>query len=310
MSGFVLRRLVGAVFVLWGVTLITFTLFHLVGGDPALLYAGKNASAETIAQIRHEFGLDRSLLAQYFSFLKQTLTWDWGESWASHQNVSQMILQSVGATLSLTLPAYFLTILLSLGFALIAVSKKSWWDQMICLMCTVLMSFSFLVFIIYAQKLFAFDMSLFPVYGWDPSWSGRWLYISLPCLIYAMASIAPKILLFRSTLLNEEEQDYVRTAFAKGLSTRQVYFSHILKNAALPIVTVITSQMPSLITGSLLLEAYFGIPGLGGLLLKAIQGSDLPVIQALTVIGSMLFIVFNLLNDLLAALLDARVELR
>ncbi len=310
MSGFLVRRFVGAAFVLWGVTLVTFAIFHLVGGDPALLYAGKNASAETIAQLRQELGLDRSLLAQYFSFLKQTITWDWGESWASHQSVTQMILQSVGASLSLTLPAYFLTILLSLSLALFAVYKKSWWDRTICLFCSVLMSFSFLVFIIYAQKLFAFDMNLFPVYGWDPSWTGRWMYVTLPCLIYAFASMAPKILLFRSTLLNESEQDYVRTAYAKGLSPRQIYTSHILKNAAIPILTVITSQMPTLITGSLLLEAYFGIPGLGGLLLKAIQGSDLPVIQALTVIGSTLYIVFNLLNDLLAAFFDARVEWR
>lgn len=311
MIAFLIRRLIQAFFVVVGVTLVTFILFYLVGGDPALIYGGKNASPETLNQLRKELGLDQPLFFQYLDFLQQSLTWNWGASWSTKQNVNQMIASSIGASLSLSVPAYALSVLMALALSLLAAAQKnSWLDRGVCWICFTLMSLSFLVYIIYGQKILAFDLSLFPVYGWDPSWMGRWTYISLPCLIYAVASLPPKLLLFRSAILNEVDKDYVRTAFAKGLSPLKVYTSHILKNAALPILALITSQMPSLITGSLLLEAYFGIPGIGGLLLKAIQGSDLPLIKSLTVMGSMIYILFNLINDLIAALIDTRWELK
>jgi peptide/nickel transport system permease protein len=311
MITFLWRRLIQALLVVWGVTLVTFSLFHFVGGDPALQYAGKNASPAVVASLRQELGLDRSLPLQYVYFLKQTITWDWGRSWSTKRPVTSLIKDHIGASLSLTIPAYFFSISLALFFALLmAYKKNSIWDQLLSLFCFALMSFSFLVYIIYAQKVLAFDLNLFPIYGWDPSWLKRGYYLALPCLIYTIASVSPKILLFRAALLHEVRQDYVRTAYAKGLSPLQIYSSHILKNAALPILTLITSQMPSLITGSLLLEAYFGIPGLGGLLLKAIQSSDLPLIKSITVMGSLVYILFNLLNDILATFFDARVELK
>lgn len=311
MLAFISRRLFYAALVIFGVTLVTFALFNFVGGDPVLMYAGKNASAETIAQLRHELGTDRSLSQQYLFFVQQTLTWDWGESWSTHQSVSRMIAEGAGASLSLTLPAYFLSITIALLLSLtVAAFKNSIWDRLVNFFCYSLMSISFLIFIIYGQKYLAFDLNLFPVFGWDPSWQKRWMYISLPAFIYVIATIGPKILLFRAALINETSQDYVRTAYSKGLSSFSIYSTHILKNAAIPIVTLITSQMPSLITGSLLLEAYFGIPGIGGLLLKSIQSSDFPVIKALTICGSLLYILFNLLNDILIYLLDARAELK
>jgi peptide/nickel transport system permease protein len=311
MISFLWRRFTQTILVIFGVTLLTFSLFHFVGGDPALQYAGKNASAEAVASLRQELGLDRSLPLQYVYFLKQLVTWDWGRSWATKKPVTTLITDHVGASLSLTLPAYFFSVLLALLLALfMAYLKNSLWDQALLFCCFILMSFSFLVYIIYAQKILAFDFNFFPVYGWNPSWVSRWVYVTLPCVVYVLASIAPKILLFRATFLNEVRQDYVRTAYAKGLSPLQIYGFHILKNAALPILALVTSQMPTLITGSLLLEAYFGIPGLGGLLLKAIQSSDLPVVKAITVMGSLIYVFFNLLNDILAAFFDARVELR
>lgn len=308
---FLLRRLSYAILVVLGVTLVTFCLFHFVGGDPVLMYAGKNASAETIAQLRHELGTDQPIFQQYLSFVQQTFSWQWGESWSTHQSVTAMIAEGVGASLSLTVPAYFVSILMALFLSLFVTAlKNSIWDRILSFLCYSLMSISFLIFIIYGQKLLAFDLNLFPVFGWDPSWQKRWMYITLPALIYIVATIGPKILLFRAALINEASQDYVRTAYAKGLSSFTIYSTHILKNAAIPIATLITSQMPSLITGSLLLEAYFGIPGIGGLLLKSIQGSDFPVIKALTICGSLLYIIFNLLNDLFIFLFDSRTEFK
>ena len=310
MSLFLLKRLIQAFFIVIGVTLVTFALFHLVGGDPALHYAGKNASAETIQSLRHELGLDQSTLYQYGLFLKQTFTWDWGHSWANRRSVSQLVYEHLGASLSLTVPAYLLSVLVALLFALLAaVNQGGRVDRYLLNLCFVFMSFSFVVYVVFAQKVFAFDLHLFPVYGWNPSWTGRWPYVFLPCLIYAFAHLPAKILLFRASLFQELQQDYVRTARAKGLATATVYSVHILKNTALPILTLVMSQLPTLLTGSVLLEAYFGIPGLGGLLLKSIQSNDLPVIKALTVLGSLFSISFQFLHDVLAAALDRRWEL-
>jgi peptide/nickel transport system permease protein len=305
---FFVRRIVSALITFFSVILIIFVLFYVVGGDPAAILAGKNASPEALAQTRHELGLDQPLPLQFAGFLKNSVTLDWGLSWATKQKVSSSLSSSLGASLSLTIPAFLISVLLALGFAFVAAYKKSSWDHAIYFMCTLLMSFSFVVFILVAQQWLAFQWNLFPVYGWDPSWTARWSYLALPCLIYVVATLAPKVFIFRAALFNELQQDYVRTAYAKGLSPLSVFGVHIFKNASIPILTLVTSQVPSLITGSLLLEAYFGIPGVGHLLLKAIQESDLPVIQATTVLGTALYIFFNLVNDLLALALNPRLE--
>lgn len=294
-----------------GVTLVTFFLFNIVGGDPAALYAGKNASAELIASLRQELGLNQPLYAQYLFFLKQTFTFDWGYSWSTKQSIVRMVAEGVGPSLTITLPAFLISIVSSVFLALFtAFYRHTWLDKSIHLLCLSLMSISFLVYILIFQQVFAFDMNLFPVYGWDPSFILRWQYVTLPWLIYVAVSIGPKILLFRSAIMEEIHLDYVRTARSKGVSTFVLYGKHILRNAIIPIITLTVAQMPSLITGSLLLEAFFGIPGLGNMLVKAIQSSDFPVIKAMTVIGSLVYILFNLLNDFLYFYLDPRVKLK
>lgn len=290
--------------ILIGVTLVTFFLFHWVGGDPALQYAGKNADLQSITTLRHELGLDRSVFSQYLFYLKQTVFFDWGRSWATSQSISQMFKDGLGPTLALTVPAFLLSLGLALALSLVASYKRGFWDRTIVFSCLVLMSISFLVYIVLLQKVFAFHIGLFPIYGWD----GSVKYVLLPWLVYVIATVGPKTLLFRSALLNEANKDYVRTAKAKGLGPCAIYARHILKNAVLPIVTLSFSQLPGLITGALLLEAYFGIPGLGGMLATAIHGSDFPVIKAMTVMGSLLYILCNLLNDILCGYLDPRTE--
>ncbi len=310
MSGFLVKKLLSALTIVVGVTFITFCLFHIVGGDPALHYAGKNASPEVVQSLRHELGLDKPVVTQYFIFLSQAFTWDWGTSWSNHRQVTQLLNDHIGASLTLTLPAYTLSVVLAVLISLAAALRKDTFvDRGLLHLCFILMSISFVVYVVFAQKIFAFDLNWFPVYGWDTSWIYRWSYILLPCFIYSLAHLPPKVLLFRAALLQELEKDYVRTAQAKGLSTYTIYSIHILKNASLPIVTLVMSQLPTLITGSVLLEAYFGIPGLGGLLLNSIQSSDLPVIKALTVVGSLFYIVVQLAHDLIAAFLDRRWEL-
>ncbi|MCB0376887.1 MAG: ABC transporter permease [Bdellovibrionales bacterium] len=306
-----IRRIFFALPILFGITLVTFILFHLVGGDPAFLIAGKNASLERVASIRSELGLDRSLLQQYISFVKQTVTFDWGRSWSSQERVMDMFWRGLGPSLSLALPAFLISFLISLGIALLSsYYRGQCFDRGVLIACLALMSFSYLVYIILFQYLFAYKMGLFPITGWDPSWSGRWQYLILPWMISVTVSIGPGVLIYRTAILDESLQGYVRTARAKGLKDTAVYSQHILKNALVPILTIVIMQMPLMITGSLLLESFFGIPGVGGLLIQAIQNADFPVIKAMTVIGSIFYMLFNLLSDLVLTAVDPRIELK
>ncbi len=298
---------------LFGVTLATFLIFNVVGGDPALQLAGKNASAEQIESLRLELGLNQSLPVQYLEFIKQVAFLDWGESWHTQQNINAMIVSGIGPSLSLTLPAFLISFFLSLLVALISTSIQSShaaWDRGITIFCLALMSISFLVYIISFQYFLGFQWGWFPINGWDTSWTERWAFLVLPWIISSIVSLGPNVLIFRSVLTDELSNDYVRTAEAKGLNRFQLYTKHILKNAVIPIMTVVTMQIPFLVTGSLLLEAFFGIPGVGGLLIQSIQNSDFPVIKALTVLGSLLYLFFNLMADVLYTFFDPRVELK
>ena len=276
--------------------------------------AGKNATPEQIESIRIELNLNQSLPLQYLEFLRQTFFFDWGQSLQTGEDINQIILRGIGPSLSLTLPAFLVTLLLSITIALFSAYAREGlsktFDQSVTTLCLAIMSISLLVYIITFQYFLAFKLDLFPIHGWDDSITGRWEYLVLPWVILVFVSLGPNILIFRSAILDQASQDYVRTAHAKGLSAITTFFRHILKNAMIPIVTVVLIQIPFLMTGSLLLEAFFGIPGMGGLLIQAIQSADFPVIKAFTVIGSLAYLFFNLVADILFTLFDPRVELK
>lgn len=296
--------------ILIGVTFLTFILFNLFGGDPAVRFAGKHATEEQVQTIREELGLDRSLPQQYVFFVKQIATFDYGRSWATKQQISTMIGDGLGATLSLTAPAFFASVIFCIGLALFAVyGRGTIFDQGTVVVCLGLMSISSLVYILALQYALAFAGGFFPISGWDPTWTGRWGYLYLPWLILFVLSLGPDILIFRTVIMDEVFQDYVRTARAKGLSEKHIYAKHILKNAMIPIITVIVIEMPFLITGSVLIENFFGIPGLGGTMIKALNDSDFPTIKAFTVISALTYMVFNLLADVLYSLVDPRVKM-
>ena len=305
-----LRRLFSTVPILFGVTLICFLIFNVVGGNPALEAAGKNATAEQIASFRHELGLDQPLHKQYFLFLRQVITFNWGESWQTHENINQLLIKGLGPSLSLTLPAFLLSFMISLALALYTTCfRETWVDRCITTLCLALMSVSFLVYIIVYQYIFAFSLNLFPINGWDPGLWSRWSYLILPWLISLSVSLGPNLLIYRAILVDETLKDYITTAKAKGLSQPVIYLRHVLKNAMIPISTFFIMQIPFLMTGSLLLEAFFGIPGLGGLLIQAIQNADFPVIKAMTVMGALTYLVFNLISDFAYTFFDPRVSL-
>ena len=170
-------------------------------------------------------------------------------------------------------------------------------------------SISSVVYVIACQYVFSYKLGAFPISGWDTSWSGRWEFTTLPIIILVVLNVGTDLLFFRTVFLEEIHQDYVRTAKSKGLSTSTILSKHVLRNSLVPIITLVILEIPLLLTGTLLIESFFGIPGLGGLIYQSIENSDFPVIKAVTVITAVLYMVFQLLSDLLYAWVDPKIRL-
>ena len=311
MVAYVVRRLWQMLPTMLGVVSLVFALFKWVGGDPAYILAGKMANAEAIANIRHQLGVDQSYPMQLWIFIRQILTFDFGLSWATGEPVAQIIATRLGPSLTVLIPLTLLETAIGIALALaIAFVRGSLTDCAVMIACTVGMSVSILVYIIVLQYGLAYKLGLFPVQGWGQGLRENLLrYAALPILIGLAVSVAPTLRMYRSFVLDEAGQDYVRTARAKGLSERRVMGVHVLRNAAIPIVTHVMASLPALLIGAFLLERFFGIPGIGREVILAVERSDFPVIKAITVYVAVATMVFNLLADLMYQALDPRVKL-
>jgi peptide/nickel transport system permease protein len=312
MLAYFVRRLWQMIPTLLGVVLLVFGLFKLFGGDPAEIIAGLNATPEQVAQIRQQLGLDQSVWVQLGIFLKSIVTFDWGRSWATNEAVSNLFKTRLPATLTVMLPILILDALLALPIAMwVAYRRGSLTDRALMVVTTIALSISFLVYIIVGQYVFGFQLGWFPVQGWSDSlWTNLVKYAPLPVLLAVMVGVSPQTRLYRSFFLDELSQDYVRTARAKGLAEKTVLFKHVLRNAMIPILTNIGLQLPSVFVGSFLIEVFFSIPGLGREVLLAVNRSDYPVIQAVTIYLAVLTMVINLAVDLLFKVVDPRVVLK
>ncbi|WP_295992762.1 ABC transporter permease [Rugamonas sp.] len=311
MLAYILRRLWQMVPTMLGVVLLVFILFNWVGGDPAYILAGKMANADSIANIRHQLGVDRPYYVQLGIFIEQIVSFDFGQSWSTGETMAHIITTRLGPSLTVLIPLTILETVIGIALALaIAFVRGSLTDRLLMIACTVGMSVSILVYIIVFQYGLAYKLGLFPVQGWGDSLSSNLLrYAPLPILIGLAVSIAPTLRLFRSFVLDEAGQDYVRTARAKGLSEGRILWVHVLRNAAIPIITYVMSNLPALLIGAFLLERFFGIPGIGREVILAVERSDFPVIKAITVYVAAATMVFNLLTDLLYQAVDPRVQL-
>jgi peptide/nickel transport system permease protein len=312
MGAYLLRRLWQMVPTLVGVVLLVFFLFKSFGGDPAEILAGLNASAAQVDQIREQLGLNRPVWEQLWIFVQQILRFDWGKSWATNESVASLFASRLPATLTVMAPILVLDALLAIPFALaVAAVRGSLTDRTIMVVTTVALSISFLVYVIVGQWLFAFQLGWFPVQGWTRSvWTNLTTYAPLPVLLAVMVGISPQMRLYRSFFLDEIGHDYVRTARAKGLSERAVLLKHVLRNALIPILTNVSMQLPGIFIGSFLIEVFFSIPGLGREVWMAVNRSDYPVIQAVTIYLAVITMVINLLTDLLYKAVDPRVTLK
>ena len=312
MLAYLIRRLWQMIPTLIGVVLLVFFLFKYFGGDPAEVLGGLNASKDQIAAIRTQLGLDEPVYVQLWIFVKQILTFNWGKSWATNEAVSNLFATRLPATLTVMLPILILDVLLALPIAMwVAYRRGSLTDRMIMVATTVALSISFLVYVIVGQYLFGFQLGWFPVQGWsDSTWTNLVTYVPLPVLLSVMVGVAPQTRLYRSFFLDELGQDYVRTARAKGMAEGTVLFRHVLRNAMIPILTNIGLLLPGIFVGSFLIEVFFSIPGLGREVLLAVNRSDFPVIQAVTIYLAFLTMVINLLTDLAYKVADPRVVLK
>ena len=312
MMSYLLRRLWQMVPTLAGVVLGVFFLFKGFGGDPAEILAGLNASPEQVAQIREQLGLNRPVWEQLAIFVGQILQFDWGRSWATNEPVAQLFATRLPATLTVMTPILVLDALLAIPFALaVAAVRGSLTDRAIMVATTVALSVSFLVYVIVGQWLFAFQLGWFPVQGWtDSVWTNLTTYAPLPVLLAVMVGLSPQMRLYRSFFLDEIGQDYVRTARAKGLGERAVLMKHVLRNALIPILTNVSMQLPGIFVGSFLIEVFFSIPGIGREVMLAVNRSDYPVIQAVTIYLAVITMLINLLTDLLYKAVDPRVTLK
>jgi peptide/nickel transport system permease protein len=312
MAAYLIRRLWQMVPTLFGVVLLVFFLFKYFGGDPAEILGGLNATPEQIAAIRQQLGLDQPWWVQLGIYLKSIVSFDWGKSWATNEAVSNLFATRLPATLTVMIPILVLDVLLALPIAMwVAYRRGSLIDRTIMVVTTVALSISFLVYIIVGQYLFGFQLGWFPVQGWsDSTWTNLTTYVPLPVLLAVAVGLAPQTRLYRTFFLDELGHDYVRTARAKGLTENAVMFKHVLRNAMIPILTNIGLQLPTIFVGSFLIEVFFSIPGLGREVLLAVNRSDYPVIQAVTVYLAVITMFINLIVDVCFKLVDPRVVLK
>lgn len=286
--------------------------------DPIYGFLGKNADEDQYEALEKKFGLDRPLLVQYAKFLGDLSQLDFeAESWDQPGvSVGKMLKSAVWPSLSITVPALIITSIIAIVVGMIsAYFRGRFIDRALVFVAVLGMSISFLVYIIMGQYFGAFylkreyDIDLFAIHGYEPGLSNWAYYCLLPVLINVIVAMGYDTRFYRAVMVEESNRDYITTAQAKGASKAKIMFVHMLKNAMIPIITRIAITLPFLITGSILLEMYFGIPGMGLTLIQAVNSKDFPVIQAFTAVFAALYILVNIMTDVLYALVDPRVTL-
>lgn len=325
MRSYVIRRLLYQVPVYLGILLLMMLALRV--RDPVYGRLPKNATEADVIARRRELGTDRPFPVQYSVLLRQVLTADFSEkSWDyAGQTVGEVMGRSIGPSLAITVPSLILTTLVSIGIALVSAWFRGRWPDRLLVFLSVLgMSVSFLVYIIIGQYFGAWRLKellgteVFAIYydpevshaGWVDYLSHVWpRYYLLPVLINVVVAMGYDTRFYRAVMVEETARDYIVTAVAKGAPRSRIMLVHMLRNALIPVITHVVITIPFLITGSFLLERYFGIPGMGNQLILAVESGDFPIVQAFTAVFSAVYIATNLLTDVLYAVVDPRVRL-
>lgn len=294
------------------VALFVFSLLYIAPGDPAVVIAGDQASPADVERIRANLGLDQPFLVQFGSWVWRLLHFDLGTSIFTNLPVSAMIAQRIEPTLSLMMVTLVLTILIAVPLGVIAAWKAGTWIDRV-IMAFAVFGFSVPVFVVgyILAYVFALKFDLLPVQGYTPLAQGFWPWLQnliLPAVALGCVYIALIARITRAAMLEVLQQDYIRTARAKGLGQGGILFIHALKNAAVPIVTVVGIGIALLIGGAVVTESVFAIPGLGRLTIDAILRRDYPVIQGIVLLFSFVYVLVNLLIDVTYTLVDPRIH--
>jgi peptide/nickel transport system permease protein len=302
---FILRRLIQMIPVVIGVTFVVFFIMQLVPGDPAVLLAGEGASKETVNAIREQLGLNRPLLVQYFDYLLNVFQGDFGNSLKNSQPVLDEIMVRLPITMELAFFSIIITIVLGMAAGIIsAVKPYSLTDTSVMLVALLGISLPSFWFGLMMMYFFSVKLQILPVAGWDSI-----LHVILPALTLGAGGAAIVARMTRSSMLEVIRQDYIRTARAKGLREHVIIYKHALRNALIPVITVVGLQFGALLGGTVLVESIFAINGLGRMIVDAIRMRDLPVVQGGVLAASLIFVIVNLFVDVFYRFFNKRMEL-
>jgi peptide/nickel transport system permease protein len=325
MAAYLVQRAAYGLLTTLGVLLLLFVLFFAVTNpdDIARKAIGERARPEVYAQWKKNHGYDKPLFINndrsgagrltdtlLFEHFRRMLTFDFGRSDADDSEISRRLREGAGPSLGLTVPLFALGLVLGVGVALFAAFfRETYIDRAVLVVCILTMSLASLLYIIAGQYLIGQMLKWFPISGFDPSPTIAARFLALPVLVGVVSGFGADTRLYRTIFLEEINRDYVRTARAKGCGDARVMVRHVLRNALIPILTNVVVTIPFLFTGALLLESFFGIPGLGALTVEAIQGNDFSTLRTMVYLGALLFIVGQILTDISYALADPRVRL-
>jgi len=312
MLGYLLRRVLAAFPVMGVVALFVFLLLRLTPGDPAAVLAGDNATPEQLDRIRTSLGLNEPLYVQFFTWINKLLHGDLGVSLISNVPVLNMISQRIEPSISLAVATIILSVVVAVPLGVLAAWKQGTWIDRFVMALSVL-GFSVPVFVIgyILIQIFAIDLRWLPVQGFKSLSSGFGPFFErlvLPTLALSFIYVALIARMTRASMLDVLGEDYVRTARAKGIGEIAVLFRHALRNAAVPVITVIGTGFALLISGVVVTESVFNIPGIGRLTVDAVLARDYPVIQAMILLTSLLYVTINLLIDVAYTILDPRIR--
>ncbi|WP_208585874.1 ABC transporter permease [Gracilibacillus suaedae] len=305
MFQFIVRRLIQLIPVLLGVSIIVFSLMHLTPGNPAQIIAGENAPKETIEQIENRLGLNDPIPVQYFNFVKDAVMLDFGSSWRTSLPVSEELWPKFWVTFELAVYSTIFSVFLGLIAGIIsAVRQYSFADVGIMLVALFGLSMPNFWFGLMLMQWFSIKLGWLPPTGW-----GSPEQVILPVITLGTMGAAVVARMTRSSMLDVISQDYIRTARAKGLKERVVIYRHALKNALIPVVTVIGLQFGSLLAGAVLTESVFAINGMGKLIIDRILARDFPVVQAAVLVIAVVFVFVNLIVDISYKFLNKRINM-
>ncbi|MBN2234889.1 MAG: ABC transporter permease [Opitutales bacterium] len=311
---FAFRKILYAIPLLFGVTLISFLLMVYFGPDLTYSLIGKNPTSEQIVEVRTQLGYDQPFFIRYGMFLKEIVTFDFGNSLSTGERVSSILLRTVPVSFAVALPGFVISELLALALALIAANNRGGFvDKGIMVFAVVGMSISFLIVVIIFQIVFCsvYGLNLFPVQGWVVSNVADYIhYVAVPTMVIVFVGLGYNTRFFRAVIVEELNRDYVRTARAYGVSRFRILSAHILKNAMIPISTRVIISLPFVvIAGNLVIERYFNIPGVGLITYNAITTGDLPIVKAVVTSTAILYVIALVFTDIVYRMIDPRVAL-